>query len=171
MVQDEGRSPAEGIVLAPGVILRPLTLADAGPLAGLLAEYAGALRHGGPAPDPDPAYAGALLQDPKVELHGAFQADGQMVAFVLFLDIPEAISGRRAGQVDDLYVSEAARGQRLAQKILEAVARLGEARDWIQVRWLVPVENTEARRAYARFAEEAPWVSHVLWLGDPEARW
>ncbi|MFG1477657.1 GNAT family N-acetyltransferase [Xanthobacter sp. V4C-4] len=169
------------------IAFRGLELGDADTLAVLLASYGEALRHAGPSrsfPDParprpaaDPAggapvEAGAasrLLEDPMAEVLGAFLG-GRLVAFAVFFDLPEAISGRRAGQIDDLYVAPEARGRRLAQGLIEAIAARGRARGWVHVRWLAPPDQEAAQRAYARFATPAPWSSHVLWLTDGE-RW
>lgn len=151
------------------IAIRPLGLADGPALAALLARYGDALRHEAEPKPADEAAALRLLEDRAAELLGAF-AGGRLVAFALFFDLPEAISGRRAGQLDDLYVAPEARGQRLAQRLIEAIAALGRGRGWVQLRWLAPQDNDEARHAYARFAESAPWASYVLWLADG-ARW
>ena len=137
--------------------IRRLTADEAPALAGLLAAYAGAMRHAAP-PPPAPALAASILTDPKAELLGAFQ-DDTLLGFILFFDLPEAISGRRAGQIDDLYISPNARGQRLAQRLIDAVADLGRQRGWVHLRWLVPQDNLAAQRAYDRLAERAPWLS------------
>lgn len=151
------------------VTFRLLHVADAPAFAVLLAGYSHALSHAETAPAVDPERARALLDDPAVEILGAFEAD-RLLAFALFMDIPEAISGRRACQIDDLFVDPAARGRGLAQAVVEEIARLGAERDWMQVRWIVPADNTVARRTYQRFSEQAPWVNHVIWL-DPTQRW
>jgi len=150
------------------ITIRRLTAEEAPALAGLLAAYAGEMRHAAP-PPPAPALAAGILADPKAELLGAIQA-GTLLGFALFFDLPEAISGRRAGQIDDLYVSPDARGQRLAQRLIEAIAAIGRERGWVHLRWLVPQDNLAAQRAYDRLAERAPWLSFALWL-DGQERW
>jgi len=165
-----GAEPAGGAGRDPAkVAVRALVPADAGALAHLLARYGAALRHEAEAGPPDAAAAARLLDDPVAELLGAFICE-ELVAFAVFFDLPEAISGHRAGQLDDLYVAPEARGGRLAQHLVEAVAALGRTRGWVQLRWLAPQDGAEARRAYDRFAEPAPWASYVLWLSDG-ARW
>jgi GNAT superfamily N-acetyltransferase len=151
------------------VTFRALAPADADAFAVLLARYGGEMRHAAAPDAPDHAQAAALLAEPRTEILGAFLADA-LVGFALFYDLPEAISGSRAGQIDDLYVTHAARGHRLAQRLIETVAALGRARGWVQLRWLVPNGNTDAQRAYDRFAAVAPWTSYVIWLGNGD-RW
>ncbi|MBG7335855.1 GNAT family N-acetyltransferase [Ectopseudomonas oleovorans] len=110
-----------------------------------------------------------MIADPIAEVLGGFLG-AELVAFAVFFDLPEAISGGRSGQLDDLYVLPAARGKRLAQRLITAIADTGRSRAWIHLRWLVPEDNPDAIRAYARFAEPAGWKSYVLWLAGSE-RW
>lgn len=152
-----------------GVTLRRLVAHDAVALASLLAAYGDEMRHGQGAGANALARADALIADPIAEVLGGFLGD-ELVAFAVFFDLPEAISGGRSGQLDDLYVLPAARGKRLAQRLIAAIADTGRSRAWIHLRWLVPEDNPDAIRAYARFAEPAGWKSYVLWLAGSE-RW
>lgn len=149
--------------------IRRLSLADAPALAGLLAAYGAEMRHGAAPDTAAESRARALLGDALAETLGAF-IGGRLVAFAIVFDLPEAISGSRAGQLDDLYVTPQARGHRLARRLIDAVAAIGRERGWVHLRWLVPEGNADALRAYDRFAEAAPWKSYALWLGDGE-RW
>lgn len=151
------------------VTLRRLVAHDAVALASLLAAYGDEMRHGQGAGANALAHANALIADPVAEVLGGFLG-GELVAFAVFFDLPEAISGGRSGQLDDLYVLPAARGKRLAQRLIAAIADIGRSRAWIHLRWLVPEDNPDAIRAYARFAEPAGWKSYVLWLAGSE-RW
>ncbi|WP_164498387.1 GNAT family N-acetyltransferase [Pseudomonas aeruginosa] len=151
------------------VTLRRLIAHDAVALASLLAAYGDEMRHEQGAGANALARANALIADPIVEVLGGFLGD-ELVAFAVFFDLPEAISGGRSGQLDDLYVLPAARGKRLAQRLIAAIADIGRSRAWIHLRWLVPEDNPDAIRAYARFAEPAGWKSYVLWLAGSE-RW
>jgi len=152
-----------------GVTLRRLVAEDAVALVSLLAAYGDEMRHGQGAGANALARANALIADPIAEVLGGFLGD-ELVAFAVFFDLPEAISGGRSGQLDDLYVLPAARGKRLAQRLITAIADTGRSRAWIHLRWLVPKDNPDAIRAYARFAEPAGWKSYVLWLAGNE-RW
>ncbi|MCO7639755.1 GNAT family N-acetyltransferase [Pseudomonas sp. S 311-6] len=151
------------------VTLRRLVAHDAVALASLLAAYGDEMRHEQGAGANALARANALIADPIVEVLGGFLGD-ELVAFAVFFDLPEAISGGRSGQLDDLYVLPAARGKRLAQRLIAAIADIGRSRAWIHLRWLIPEDNPDAIRAYARFAEPAGWKSYVLWLAGSE-RW
>ncbi len=141
--------------------IRPLACHDAPALAALMADYAAAM--GGAVRQPSPEAALRLLDEPMAGLVGAW-IGGALVAFALFFDLPEAISGKRAGQLDDLYVSPGARGHGLARALIAHLTEIGRERDWVHLRWLVPEDNAAALRAYEGISEAAPWQSRVIWL-------
>lgn len=90
------------------VTLRLLVAKDAVALASLLAAYGDEMRHGQGAGANALTRADALIADPIAEVLGGFLG-AELVAFAVFFDLPEAISGGRSGQLDDLYVLPAAR--------------------------------------------------------------
>lgn len=144
-----------------------LAPADAERLAPLVAAYAGALL--GREPEaPDVAYAGRLLSEPVVEVLAA-ERDGRLVGFALYYDLPEAISGRRAGQLDDLFVMPEARGRGIAQALVARLVEDGRSRGWIHLRWMVP-DGSPAAALYDRIAERAPWRNYVVRI-DPSLAW
>lgn len=153
--------------MTDALIIRPLSDTDQDAFCFRLSAYQAEMTAA--AARPDPQAAQRLLSDPVLTVIGGFRG-GALVAFAVFFDLPEAISGRRAGQLDDLYVAPEARGHRLAQQMVEAVAAIGRQRGWVHLRWLVPEDNPGARKTYDRFAEAAPWKSYALWLGT-EQRW
>lgn len=132
---------------------------DAGRLAPLVAEYSAAML-GEDRSTIDEGYAGRLIADPVVEIAGA-EVDGVLVGFALYYDLPEAISARRAGQLDDLYVRAAARGRGVAAALVDHLVGKGRARGWIHLRWMAP-EDSAAHALYDRIAERAPWRSYVV---------
>lgn len=145
--------------------IRRLGLDDAPFLAGLLAAYAGEMRGEPPRPASE-AGALALLADPAALVLGAHGtgAGSELDGFAVVFDLPEAVSGRRAGQLDDLFVARAARGRGLAAALIHAAAAEGRRREWVHLRWLVPQDNPAALALYRRIAEPAPWLSFVIRL-------
>jgi len=136
---------------------------DHAPLfAPLLAAYSDALLARETPSAPDEAYARRLLshEEPAANVAGAF-LDGRLVGFALYYDLPEAISGLRAGQLDDLFVSPAARGAGVAQALIAHLVQEGERLGWMHLRWMVPEKNPAAV-LYDRIAERAPWRSYVI---------
>lgn len=151
------------------MLIRPLTPKDAAALAPLLAAYSAALLGRDPLPA-DETYAAKLLSDdePVASVLGA-EIDGRLVGFALYYDLPEAISGLRAGQLDDLFVDRAARGAGVARALIARLVEIGEARGWMHLRWMVPPTNP-ATALYERIAERAPWRSYVVKI-DRSMEW
>ncbi|MBS7705730.1 GNAT family N-acetyltransferase [Chelatococcus asaccharovorans] len=171
-----GPSPvgAAASTAAGGLLLRKLVLADAAELLPLIAAYGEALTHGeGNGDKPDLAYVAQLLAEPGVNIRGAFAdeaAGRKLVGFALYYDLPEAISRRRAGQIDDLYVVPETRGRGVARSLIADIVAEGRQRGWIQLRWMVPHDNLVAQQLYDRIAETGPWKSYVIWL-EPGISW
>ncbi|MBS7696834.1 MAG: GNAT family N-acetyltransferase [Chelatococcus sp.] len=159
---------------AADLVLRELEPADGRALLPLITAYGEALSHGEDSGDkPDLAYVERLLTEPGVIIRGAFSGraeDRKLVGFALYYDLPEAISRRRAGQIDDLYVLAEARGQGIARALIDDIVAEGRKRGWIQLRWMVPRDNLGAQRLYDRIAEAAPWKNYVIWL-EPGISW
>lgn len=185
-----GRPSPDGAAALPppDIDLRALTPADAAALLPLIAAYGKALSYshadetevadkagdgGGDHQGPDLAYVTRLLAEPHVFIRGAFAGDAgreRLVGFALFYDLPEAISRRRAGQIDDLYVLPETRGLGIARALIADIAVEGRTRGWVQLRWMVPHDNLGAQRLYDRIAEAAPWKNYVIWL-EPGISW
>ena len=142
------------------VAVRPLTLADAHPLAPLLAAYAQDRERGAPRA-PDEYYAELLLKDPVAEIVGA-RRNGRLVGFAVYLDLPDTMSGLRAGQLDDLFVIQDARDRGVGRLLVDAIIAEGEKRGWAHLRWMVPDKPPSARRLAEKMAERGSWQTHIV---------
>jgi GNAT superfamily N-acetyltransferase len=148
--------------LPPRLVIVPrLGVADAPRLTPLIADYAATLLEQDVAAM-DAGYAQRLIEDPAAEIAGA-ELDGRLVGFALYYDLPEAISRRRAGQLDDLYVDPSARGAGVGRALIDHVAGEGARRGWIHLRWMAP-DASAAIPLYDRLAERAPWRNYVIRL-------
>lgn len=135
---------------------------DATRFAPLLAAYSDALLGRETPSAPDEAYARKLLSDAEpVAIVAGAVLDGRLVGFALYYDLPEAISGLRAGQLDDLYVDPPARGHGVAQALIARLVEEGAGLGWMHLRWMVPEKNP-ASALYDRIAERAPWRNYVI---------
>ncbi|MCX5518671.1 GNAT family N-acetyltransferase [Kaistia defluvii] len=123
-----------------------LTIDDALEFAPLLAAYVQDMKRGAPR-HPDLYYAETLLRDRTAEILGA-RLDGVLVGFAVFCDLPDAMSGMRVGQLEDLFVIHESRGRGIARALVEALARKGRSRDWLSLRWMVP-EGSSMRTTFA----------------------
>ncbi|MDJ0391319.1 GNAT family N-acetyltransferase [Roseomonas sp. E05] len=149
--------------------IRSVSVADHAVLLPLLDAYAAEMRgvlHGQAAAN-GTAIAALLAAEPCTELLAAWREDVPQ-GFALFYDLPEIVFARRCGQLDDLFVTPAARGRGIARALVEAVAETGRARGWSHLRWFVPESDRAAIALYERIAERAPWRSYIQRL-DPGA--
>ncbi|PLX37768.1 MAG: GNAT family N-acetyltransferase [Hyphomicrobiales bacterium] len=129
-------------------------------LAPLIAAYAQEMTRGAPR-RPDDFYAEQLLEDRTAELLGAW-IGGELIGFAIFFDLPETISGLRAGQIDDLWVTPEARASGAGRRMIESLVTEGQSRGWAHLRWLVSEKNPSAEAIYGDIGEPAPWDSFVI---------
>lgn len=140
-----------------------LHLRDAHEFAPLLASYAQALKRGAPR-RPDEYYAESLLQDRSAEILGA-RLNGEIVGFTIFYDLPEPISGMRAGQVDHIYVHHDHRGKGIAKALIDVLADKAEERGWSKLMLNAPRIPEDGRKLYEQVATAADWSSYVIRFG------
>ncbi|MEC9342567.1 MAG: GNAT family N-acetyltransferase [Pseudomonadota bacterium] len=137
-----------------------LRLRDAHALAPLIAAYGQALKRGAPR-QPDQYYAEQLLQDRVGEFLGA-RLNGKLVGFILFYDLPEPVSGKRAGQADHIYVHHDHRGKGIAKALVDVLADLGSERGWSKLMLNAPRRPETGKRVFEAVAEPADWSSFVV---------
>ena len=145
--------------------VRRLTPSDALGLAELMAAYATETRLGQPRV-PDRLYAERMLGEDGIEFYGTFEGD-QLVGYAALFDLPVVPTGRRRGQVEDIYVDVRQRKNGHAEALFAALKAEGERRGWTDLRWTVPYrsdsgeafskamgEPARERQFVIRFAEE-----------------
>ena len=157
-----------------------LRLRDAHALAPLIAAYGQALKRGAPR-RPDQYYAEQLLQDRVAEFLGA-RIDGELVGFILFYDLPEPVSGKRAGQADHIYVHHARRGKGIAKALVDVLARSRPLREELLHRLgrspavaqlamrFVSALVGDAVQENRQRVERVPGAKSLLGMGDFAAR-
>jgi GNAT superfamily N-acetyltransferase len=144
----------------PSIEIEQLRLSHAHVLAPLVAAYAQALKRGAPR-QPDQYYAEQLLQDRTAEFLGAF-IDGALVGFVIFYDLPEPVSGLRAGQCDHIYVHHDHRGKGIAKALVDVLAEQAGSRGWSKLMLNAPKTPETARKVFESIGLPADWHSYVL---------
>ena len=137
-----------------------LTLADAHRLAPLLAAYTQDQKRGAPRA-PDEYYAELLLKDPVAEIAGAWRG-GRLVGFAVYLDLPDTMTGLRAGQLNDLFVIQDAREQGVGRALVAWLSVEGARRGWEHLRWMVPEKPETARLLAGKIARPGRWTSYLL---------
>jgi GNAT superfamily N-acetyltransferase len=93
--------------------------------------------------------------------------DGRVVGFAHFRPMPRPSAGSTVGFLDDLFVDPRLRGQRVADRLLEALAAIGRERGWGVIRWLTADNNYRARGVYDRHATRSMWITYEM---DPAAK-
>lgn len=148
----------------PKIDIAPIPLKDALKLAPLIAAYGQALKRGAPR-QPDQYYAEQLLQDRTAEFLGA-TINGEMVGFILFYDLPEPVSGKRAGQCDHVYVHHDYRGKGIARAMVDVLADLAEPRGWSKLVLNAPRTPEMGKKVFETVGAPADWHSFILRFDD-----
>ncbi|MFC4167417.1 GNAT family N-acetyltransferase [Teichococcus aestuarii] len=106
------------------------------------------------------------LQDPAHEVKGflALDADGKAVGLTHYRPFARPLSASTGGFLDDLFVDPSARGQRVADALIGAVADVGRARGWSVIRWITAEDNYRGRAVYDRVAQLTPWKTYDIKL-------
>ncbi len=102
------------------------------------------------------------LLDPNKDMHClcALNGAGEMVGIVHFLFHPVTWSITDRCYLEDLYVSDAARGAGAGRALIEAVYAAGDERGADQVYWLTEDINATARRLYDRVGRLTPFLKY-----------
>jgi GNAT superfamily N-acetyltransferase len=99
------------------------------------------------------------LMDPAHEVKGlvAEDAQGRGIGLAHYRPFARPLAAGTGGFLDDLFVDPAARGQRLADALIEAVAAIGRERGWGVIRWITAEDNYRGRGVYDRVAQPTRW--------------
>ncbi|WP_102960730.1 GNAT family N-acetyltransferase [Mangrovicella endophytica] len=151
---------------APDIQIRTLRLSDARDLAPLIAGYNQSLFRGAPGA-PDTFYAEQLLQDRTAEILGA-RINGQLVAFLIFYDMPDPWTGMRAGLADHIYVDHPHRRKGIAKAMIDLLAEEADTRGWSKLVLHAPRNVGAGRKLYEKVGDPADWSSYVLRFADRE---
>lgn len=142
------------------VAISLLHLKDARFLAPLLASYTQALKRGAPR-RPDEYYAEQLLHDRTAEVLGA-RIDGELVGFVVFYDLPDPVSGLRAGQVDHIHVHHAYQGKGIAKAMIDLLCDKAEERGWTKLILNAPRVPEDGKKLYEQIAVKGDWSGFII---------
>ncbi|WP_421725982.1 GNAT family N-acetyltransferase [Bauldia sp.] len=134
---------------------RILTMADAHELAPLVTACVQERKRGAPG-RPDQFYAERLLNDRTAEIIGA-RHDGHLAGFALFFDLPDPMTGRRMGQLNEVFVIQAAREKGIEHGLIKAVIAEAAKRDWCDLHWVTPDKPAVAASLAEHFGRPADW--------------
>jgi GNAT superfamily N-acetyltransferase len=81
------------------------------------------------------------------------------------------LRGARVALLDDLFVDPGARGHGVADRLIEACADWGRARDAVSLEWQTALDNERAKAVYDRIgATPTRWIDYELELTDAPGR-
>lgn len=106
------------------------------------------------------------IQDPQHEVKGliALDSGGRGIGLAHYRPYARPLFAGTGGFLDDLFVDPAARGQRVADALIGAVAEIGRQRGWGLIRWITAETNYRGRAVYDRVAAVTPWKTYDLKL-------
>jgi GNAT superfamily N-acetyltransferase len=107
----------------------------------------------------------ALIADPQREgVQFIARSDtGAAIGFATVFWSWETNSGGRIGVMNDLFVAEAQRGKKVAQRLIEACRSACRERRVVRLEWQTAPENLRAQGLYERVgAKRSRWVDYWL---------
>jgi GNAT superfamily N-acetyltransferase len=108
----------------------------------------------------DPSGDGLLL--------GAWQ-DGELVGHACLYWTFSSVSAVEAVLMNDLYVSETARGGGVGKALIDAAVEVARERGADHVSWETALDNSRAQRLYERMgAERNVWFEYEIAVGPSE---
>lgn len=114
---------------------------------------------------PDEVYDSSftrMLSDSDNEFHGMVaENDGELIGLVHYLFHRHGWKIENVCYLQDLYVSEAARGTGAGRALIEAVYAEADKIDSPTVYWLTQDFNATARRLYDRIASVTPFIKYT----------
>jgi GNAT superfamily N-acetyltransferase len=123
--------------------------------------------YGSAPPDDDLlAMARALIADPEregVQLIARDEGDGRAVGFATIFWTWSTNAAARVGTMNDLFVSEAARGGDVADALIEACVERCRERGAIRLEWQTALDNRRAQAVYERVGgKREQWLDYSL---------
>jgi len=137
--------------------IRDATPADETAWRALWQGYLDFYRH--PLPQSVTDFTWARLMDPASALKARLAvAEGAVLGFAIHQHHPSSWVLGDDGYLEDLFVSEAARGRGAGRALIEDLYAIARARGWHRVYWMTEITNTAARKLYDSLA---PCDDHI----------
>lgn len=112
------------------------------------------------------ALSRALLDQPDhdgVQLLARDPSTGEALGFATIYWTFSTLSAARVAVMNDLYVTPAARGSGLAERLIEACRERALARGCASLQWTTALDNHRAQRVYDRVGgTRSSWLHYAL---------
>lgn len=143
------------------LIIREATLADQSQWLSLWDGYNAFYGREGPTALPPETTESTWRRffDPEEPVHALVaEQEGQLIGLAHFLFHRSTTSIPSTCYLQDLFTSEAARGQGVATALVDRVSEEARARGAQRVYWQTHEDNLQARRLYDRIAERSGFI-------------
>ncbi len=91
-----------------------------------------------------------------------YELDDQIVGIAHYRTMPRPIKGEYIGFLDDLFVDQNYRGQKIAQKIINYLKTLSKDNNWSGIRWITHSSNENAKKLYDKIANNTGFEIYEL---------
>lgn len=91
-----------------------------------------------------------------------FELDDKIVAIAHYRTMPRPIKGQYIGFLDDLFVEEDYRGQKIARKLINHLKSLSKNNNWDGIRWITHSSNENAKKLYDKIADNTGFELYEL---------
>jgi ribosomal protein S18 acetylase RimI-like enzyme len=110
------------------------------------------------------------LTAPSHEEDGLVAVDGdRLVGLAHMREFARPLEGDRGLFIDDLFVSEDARGKGIGHALIDAARKRAEEQGLGVVQWITAHDNEQAKNVYDSVAERTSWVTYEIDLLKAEA--
>ena len=91
-----------------------------------------------------------------------FELEGIIVGIAHYRTMPRPIKGQYIGFLDDLFVEQEMRGQKIAQKLINYLKSLSKVNNWDGIRWITHSSNENAKKLYDKIANNTGFELYEL---------
>ena len=104
------------------------------------------------------------LLDPAHLVRGllAVEPNGTILGLAHFHETPDTLHASRTCYLSDLFVDPAARGQRIGERLIEALLAVCREEGWTSWHWLTADDNYSGRSLYDRFSPKSPFIAYMV---------
>ena len=103
------------------------------------------------------------IQDEKHDVKAiCFELESKIVGIAHYRTMPRPIKGKYIGFLDDLFVEQEFRSQKIAQKMISHLKTLSKANNWDGIRWITHSSNKTAKILYDKIGKNTGFELYEL---------
>ncbi|WP_207537467.1 GNAT family N-acetyltransferase [Sabulicella rubraurantiaca] len=102
------------------------------------------------------------INDPAHEVKAVVAEDeaGRAIGLAHYRPFARPLRAIYGGFLDDLFVDPTHRGGRVADALIEHLAKIGREKGWNVIRWITADDNYRGRGVYDRVATRTWWITY-----------